>query len=289
MLLWSPADHLCACSGEAELQTDTSLPVWQKQTSEPRPLPGTGQSLPGIQRLDLWHHHSEKHTLLQFTLLHTGELVWEQMISCLCPSSSAERAHQRRRKWGGGGGWRQREEAEVWLSAAALLPSSPTDDQSSRSGGGQLHLHRWGQLHLCRGALPELHILHILYTPISLNIKTGFTGLPDLWRCPVVSGPETLAADPVSPVSCEVGPPWIGLVFQHIPQMLNGIEIWGIWRPSQHLGLSSCFSNQNPEQFLQCGRARYPADRDHCHQGVLLPWKGGLFLQQCLGRWYVSK
>ncbi len=30
--------------------------------------------------------------------------------------------------------------------------------------------------------------------------------------CPVVSGIKTLTADPSSPASCEVGPPWIAFV-----------------------------------------------------------------------------
>ena len=31
----------------------------------------------------------------------------------------------------------------------------------------------------------------------------------ELWRCAVVSGNKTLAADPLNPVNCEVGPLWI--------------------------------------------------------------------------------
>ncbi len=34
----------------------------------------------------------------------------------------------------------------------------------------------------------------------------------DPWRCAVVSGTKMLAANPLSPVSWEVGPPWMGLV-----------------------------------------------------------------------------
>ena len=32
-----------------------------------------------------------------------------------------------------------------------------------------------------------------------------------------------------------VGPPWIRPA-QQVSQMLDQIEIWGIWRPGQHLG-----------------------------------------------------
>lgn len=48
----------------------------------------------------------------------------------------------------------------------------------------------------------------------------------------MVYGNKTLAANPLRPVSCEVGPQWI-----HMPQTLDWIKIWGIQRPSQHLKL----------------------------------------------------
>lgn len=41
--------------------------------------------------------------------------------------------------------------------------------------------------------------------------------------CPLTSGTKTLAAGPLSPVSCEVGPPWIRLVFPE-RQMLDRIS-----------------------------------------------------------------
>lgn len=43
------------------------------------------------------------------------------------------------------------------------------------------------------------------------------------WRCAVVSGTDVLAADPLSPVSCEWGLRGSDLFVQHIPQMLD----WG--------------------------------------------------------------
>jgi len=65
-----------------------------------------------------------------------------------------------------------------------------------------------------------------------------------------VSGTNTLAPDPLSPVSGEVGTPKVNLVFKHIPQMLNWIEIWGIWRSSKHFNL--VFLKIFPKQFLLC-------------------------------------
>lgn len=41
----------------------------------------------------------------------------------------------------------------------------------------------------------------------------------------------------LSLVSCLVGPSWINLFVQHIPQVLDWFEICGIWRPNQHLEL----------------------------------------------------
>lgn len=38
------------------------------------------------------------------------------------------------------------------------------------------------------------------------------------------------------------------------------------------------------EECLQCSRPHYPAERDHCHYGILLPWTCILGLQQCLCR-----
>lgn len=37
--------------------------------------------------------------------------------------------------------------------------------------------------------------------------KTALT----LWSCPAASGKKRLAEDPINPVNCEVGPPWIEL------------------------------------------------------------------------------
>lgn len=34
-----------------------------------------------------------------------------------------------------------------------------------------------------------------------------------------------------------MGPSWINLFVQHIPQVLDWFEICGIWRPNQHLEL----------------------------------------------------
>jgi len=74
------------------------------------------------------------------------------------------------------------------------------------------------------------------YTSIRHNIMTTFLIL--CWSpfcCQISPDPictKMLAADPLNPVSCKVGPPWIRLVGSAHP-MLDWIEIWGIWRSSQ--------------------------------------------------------
>lgn len=86
-------------------------------------------------------------------------------------------------------------------------------------------------------------------------------------RC-VVSGPKTLAADPSSPVNCEVELQLIGLVSSahrtlNLTEILNlnQTEIWGIWKPAQQLDLI----------FLKHYHYHYPAERGQCHQGIPLP------------------
>ena len=80
--------------------------------------------------------------------------------------------------------------------------------------------------------------------------------LQDLWRCPVVSGTEMLAADPVSCVAVDCA---------------CSSRTWDlIWRPGQQT-----FS----ELFLPCDGPHYRSGRGHCDRGIPLPWRGGP--QQC--------
>ena len=55
------------------------------------------------------------------------------------------------------------------------------------------------------------------------------------WRCPVVYGTKMLAAHP------KTWSKWSrsrsDFLLKHIPQALDRTEIWGIWRPGQHLEL----------------------------------------------------
>ena len=59
---------------------------------------------------------------------------------------------------------------------------------------------------------------------------------------------------------------------QHIPQMFDWIEIWGIWRPTSWI--NCCVSQTIPESFFLCGRLHYLAERCHWYQGIQFPWKG---------------
>ena len=98
---------------------------------------------------------------------------------------------------------------------------------------------------------------------------------------------KTLAADPLSPVSWEVGPPWIPLVCPAHP-------------PDARLDcdLESCEAKSTPwtvvllKPFLYhvcfVAGGHYPAERCHCHQGIPFPWTRVHGLQQSLGRWYMS-
>lgn len=50
----------------------------------------------------------------------------------------------------------------------------------------------------------------------------------------------------------------------HIPEMLNWIESWGIWRPSEHFKLVVVLVK--PFLNLVCGKACYPPETGHSHQ-----------------------
>lgn len=55
----------------------------------------------------------------------------------------------------------------------------------------------------------------------------------------------------------------LNLFVQHSSQMLDWIEIWGLYRPSQHLKKKklSHVPHTIPEQILQCGREHYSPER----------------------------
>ena len=74
--------------------------------------------------------------------------------------------------------------------------------------------------------------------------------LAEWWACVFKYATKLLAADPLSPVSCKVD------LFQDIPQILDWIEIWGIWRRWQHIKLFVMFLKPFPNVVL-CGRVHY--------------------------------
>ena len=104
----------------------------------------------------------------------------------------------------------------------------------------------------------------------------------DPWRCAVVSGTKMLAADPLSPVSCQVGPPWIGIVCPAHPTD-DQLE-WDLGNlEAKSTPQTCCYAPQTiPEPFLLCGTTCYPAERGHNHRGIPFPWKSLNGLQQCV-------
>ena len=69
----------------------------------------------------------------------------------------------------------------------------------------------------------------------------------------------------------------------HIQRILDRIEIWGTWRPVQHLKLSAMFLKPFPSK-LCC----YPTERGHCYQGIPLPCRDVPGSQPCLRRGNVT-
>ena len=73
----------------------------------------------------------------------------------------------------------------------------------------------------------------------------------------------------------------------HVLQMLDQIEIWGIWRLGQQLGPFIVYI----EVFLSgvcCVSGHIVLLGGHCHRVVLLWWGGVHSPQQCLDWWCVS-
>ena len=114
----------------------------------------------------------------------------------------------------------------------------------------------------------------------------------DPWRCVVVSGTKTLAADSLSPVSCEVGPQWIRLVCSaHLQDAwldwdLGNLEAKSTpWTPG-------CVPQTIPEPFLQCGMVRYPAKKRPLWNTVSMKgctWSATLFREVKVSQQIVSQ
>ena len=107
------------------------------------------------------------------------------------------------------------------------------------------------------------------------TIKNGSRITRNVTKTVMVSGSMVLVADPLSSVGCKVGPHGLGL-YRQIPQMLNWIGLWGIWRPGQCLELFVSFL--------------WPFLSSFCSVAdMLLSWWGCLLgLQHCLGVWCKS-
>ncbi len=129
------------------------------------------------------------------------------------------------------------------------------------------------------------HLPNIVLVPLLLPKQpwpiVAWTPL-DPWRCAVVSGTKMLAADPLSLVSWEVGPPWIGLVCSSHPT--DARLDWDLGNSeAKSTPQTHCWAPKTiPEPFLLCGRAHYPAEKGHSHWGIPFPWKGVHGLQQYL-------
>lgn len=83
--------------------------------------------------------------------------------------------------------------------------------------------------------IPVSHNILILCRSPSCHQNCSSLLKQDLWGCAVVSRTKMFTADPLNPVQCEVGPLGSDYFVQLNPQLLNWMEIWGIWRLSQHL------------------------------------------------------
>lgn len=68
--------------------------------------------------------------------------------------------------------------------------------------------------------------------------------------------------------SSQLGGGTSDMFVQHVPQMIVGVEIWGIWRPPQ---TCCCAPQTVPEPSVLHGKTHYPADGSHSHQGILFP------------------
>ena len=132
------------------------------------------------------------------------------------------------------------------------------------------------------------NMLLVICVPPEQPLPVKSWTLQDLWRCPVVSGMKTLAADHSSPVNCEVEPPWIGLVVPTHPTVTRSDWDLGSLEARTAPLTLLCVPQTIPEQFVQCGRVHYPEERGHCHHGRPLPWRGVPGSQQCLGRRHTS-
>ena len=86
----------------------------------------------------------------------------------------------------------------------------------------------------------------------------------EFWKC----GSKMLAADPLNPVNCEMGPPWMRLVCPSSPTAVRLDWDLGIWQPDQHLELVVVFIKPFPNHICSVA-AEATAIRDYCfHEGV---------------------
>ncbi|KAK3520766.1 hypothetical protein QTP70_032347 [Hemibagrus guttatus] len=87
--------------------------------------------------------------------------------------------------------------------------------------------------------------------------------------CAVVSGTKMLAADPLNPVSCEVGPPWDGTCLSSTSHTcsigLRSVEFGGQVNTKLVAVLINSFLNHF------CFVPHNPAERGHSHQGIPFP------------------
>lgn len=103
----------------------------------------------------------------------------------------------------------------------------------------------------------------------------------------VVSDTKMASTD-LSLVTCEVSPPWIGVLCTAHPtdaRLYWDLGNLACWTPQTRC----CAYQTTPESLLLCGRGHYPAGRGHSCQGTCFPWKGVHDLQKYLVRWYMSK
>ncbi len=110
--------------------------------------------------------------------------------------------------------------------------------------------------------------------PIRHNIMTTFLIL--CWSsfcCQNSLDPSRhgLHYTPEGPVSCEVGPPWVGLICSAHPTDARLDRYLGNLEAKSTPQTRCCAPQTITEPFLLCSRVHYPAERGHSHQGISFP------------------
>ena len=115
-----------------------------------------------------------------------------------------------------------------------------------------------------------------------LKQQQSFTAIIKIIKSEISRMKNSKDSDTTVGLPSTMQPPAKQQAIKHKVQMLN---LEDKSTPQSHC----CAAQTIPEPVLLCGTVHYPAETGHSHQGVPFPRMGVHGLQQCLGRWYVSK